>query len=184
MPPPVKCCVAFAKLRAARSESFWHVGAMQDALVTALRAQRSQIREHWEALLRVEPINSPLGHPDSLVHMLDWTLDEIFAGLTNPLARHRIGRTRIGHEAPPACPCGRNPLLSYFSAGEQAMREALVLAQAEAPHLDPIERDVSFEELNLILQQISRREIEAFCGVCQFRRVSMDRTCVPTMAEY
>lgn len=157
---------------------------MQEALVTALRAQRSLIREHWEALLRVEPVTSPLGHPDSLVHMLEWTLDEIFAGLTNPLARHRIGRARVGHEAPPPCPCGRNPLLAYFAAGEQAMREALVLAQSEATALDPIERDVSFEELNLILQQISRREIEAFCGVCQFRRAAMGGACVPMMAEH
>ncbi|MBL9210851.1 MAG: hypothetical protein JNL92_10320 [Opitutaceae bacterium] len=156
---------------------------MQDALVTALRTKRSQIREHWEALLRVEPVSSPLGHPDSLVHMLDWTLDEIFTGLTNPLSRHRIGRTRVGHEAPPVCPCGRNPLLAYFAAGEQAMREALVLAQSGAASLDPIERDVSFEELNLILQQISRREIEAFCGVCQFRRQAAAGACVPMMAE-
>jgi hypothetical protein len=157
---------------------------MQEALVTALRAQRSLIREQWEALLRVEPVTSPLGHPDSLVHMLEWTLDEIFAGLTNPLARHRIGRVRVGHEAPLPCPCGRNPLLAYFAAGEQAMREALVLAQAEASALDPIERDVSFEELNLILQQISRREIEAFCGVCQFRRAAMGGAGVPMMAEH
>lgn len=157
---------------------------MQDALVIALRAQRSHIHDHWEALLRVEPVNSPLGHPDSLVHMLDWTLDEIFAGLTNPLARHRIGKPRAGHEAPPVCPCGRNPLLAYFAAGEQSMREALVLAQAEAKSLDPIERDAAFEELNLILQQISRREIEAFCGVCQFRRAATGGTCVPSMAEH
>jgi len=58
-----------------------------------------------------------------------------------------------------------------------------VLAQSGSASLDPIERDVSFEELNLILQQISRREIEAFCGVCQFRRVSMGGACVPMMAE-
>lgn len=157
---------------------------MQDALVIALRAQRSHIRDHWEALLRVEPVNSPLGHPDSLVHMLDWTLDEIFAGLANPLGRHRIGKARVGHEAPPACPCGRNPLLAYFAAGEQAMREALVLVQSEAQNLDPLERDAAFEELNLILQQISRREIEAFCGVCQFRRSALGGTCVPLMAEH
>ncbi len=149
---------------------------MQEALVDALRAQRPRVRSQWEALLRGEPINSPLGHPDSLVHMLEWTLDEIFAGLANPLARHRIGRTRAGHEGPPHCPCGRNPLLAYFAAGEQAMHEALVLAQAgAAARLDPIERDAAFEELNLILQQIAHREIEAFCGVCQFRRAALEQ---------
>ncbi len=158
---------------------------MQDTLVAALRAQRSQIREHWEALLRVEPVATPLGHPDSLVHMLDWTLDEIFAGLANPLGRHRVGRARIGHESAPPCPCGRNPLLAYFAAGGQAMRQALVLVQAGLAGLDPIERDAAFYELNLILQQISRREIEAFCGVCQFRRggVAAEGLCTVALMD-
>lgn len=142
---------------------------MQETLVSALRAHRPQIRGSWEALLRTEPINSPLGHPDSLVHLIDWTLDEIFTALTNPLARHRGPGARFGSAERPECPCGRNPLLAYFAAGEQAMLEALVLAQAAAFPLDPVERDASFNELNLVLQHISRREIEAFCGVCQFR---------------
>lgn len=158
---------------------------MQDTLVAALRDRRSQLREHWEALLRLEPVATPLGHPDSLVYLLDWTLDEIFAGLANPLGRHRIGRPRLGHEQLPVCPCGRNPLLVYFAAGEQALREALVLVQAQAPALDPIERDVAFDELNLILQQIARREIAAFCGVCQFRREALGAlsACPPVLAE-
>lgn len=50
------------------------------------------------------------------------------------------------------------------------MREALILIQAATPNLDPVERDASLEELNLLLEYISRREIEAFCGVCQHRR--------------
>ena len=60
-------------------------------------------------------------------------------------------------------------MLAYFVAGEQALREALVLAQAATQRLDPLERDVSFNELNLVIQQVARGEIEAFCGVCQFR---------------
>jgi len=142
---------------------------MQESLVSALRARRPQVLGRWEALLRVEPVGSPLGHPDALVHLIAWTLDEIFAGLTNPLARHRASRTRFSADEPAHCPCGRNPLLAYFAAGEQAMREALVLTQAAIATLDPVERDASFSELNLVLQQIARREIEAFCGVCQYR---------------
>ena len=142
---------------------------MQESLVSALRAQRPRVRAHWEALLRVEPVGSPLGHPDALVHLIDWTLDEIFTAIANPLARHRTGHNRLGADEPPHCPCGRNPLLAYFSACEQALQEALVLAQAATENLDPLERDASFQELNMVLQQISRREIEAFCGVCQFR---------------
>jgi hypothetical protein len=151
---------------------------MQETLVTALRARRPQVRTRWEALLRVEPVGSPLGHPDALVHLIDWTLDEIFSGLTNPLG-HRASRTRLHDEEAPHCPCGRNPLLAYFAAGEQAMHEALVLTQAATSGLDPVERDSAFTELNLVLQQIARREIESFCGVCQFRaRVDAAAPCL------
>ena len=112
---------------------------------------------------------TPLANPDALVHLIDWTLDEIFAALSNPLARSRSGGTRFAADERPYCPCGRNPLLAYFAAGEQAMQEALILAQAASAPLDPLQRDASFDELNLVFQHISRREIEAFCGVCQFR---------------
>jgi hypothetical protein len=142
---------------------------MQEALVHALRARRPKIRAHWEALLRAEPVASPLGHPDALIHLLDWTLDEIFVMLANPLAQHCAGGTYYTSNDRSECPCGRNPLLAYFAAGEQAMREALILAQAASTPLDSRDRDASFGDLNLVLQQISRREIRAFCGVCQFR---------------
>jgi hypothetical protein len=143
---------------------------MQELLVNALRARRPKIRAHWEALLRAEPVATPLGHPDALVHLLDWTLDEIFVVLANPLARHLGGGAHFTPDDRTECPCGRNPLLAYFAVGEQAMREAFILAQAASAPLDPLDRDASFDELNLAFQQISRRDIAAFCGVCQFRQ--------------
>ncbi len=140
---------------------------MNAPLVAALHARRPRIRAHWETLLRTEPIRSPLAHPDTLVHLIDWTLDELFSALANPHARERIAGTHGAAAESPHCPCGRNPLLAHFAAGAQAMREALVLAQAAAAPLDPLERDASLEELNLVLRHVSRREIEAFCGVCR-----------------
>ena len=139
---------------------------MQDGLVNALRSQRAQIRARWDDLLHVERAKTPLANPDALVHLLDWTLDEIFRALHHAhRRRNRNGRS----DYHPECPCGRNPLLAYFASGEQALREALVNVQAATPHLDPVERDAALLELNLALQHIARREIEAFCGVCQFR---------------
>jgi hypothetical protein len=143
---------------------------MEDSLVCALRAQRPQVRERWATLLRVEPVGSPLGHPDALVHLIDWSLDEIFSGLTNPLAENTTTPATATPETAAPCTCGRNPLLTYFAAGEQVIREGLVLAQAALPAIDPLERDTSLAELNQVLQRIARREIEAFCGVCQFRQ--------------
>ena len=142
---------------------------MQDSLVRALRAQRPQIRTRWEALLRIERANTPLANPDALVFMLDWTLDEMFTALGGPHARRRIPRAVEGAAGKAHCPCGRNPLLTYFAAGEQALDEALVLAQADLPALDPVVRDAAFAELTLVVREISRREIESFCAVCQYR---------------
>lgn len=156
---------------------------MQELLVTALRARRPAIRSHWESLLRTEPVTTPLGNPDALVHLIEWTMDEIFVALGNPLARSRVGGTRFAQDERAVCPCGRNPLLAYFAAGEQAMREALILAQAAAAPLDPLQRDASLYELDLVFQQISRREIEAFCGVCQFRR-SFTTEVAPSLAAH
>jgi len=149
---------------------------MQESIIGALRDQRPHLLANWESLLRVEPVGSPLGNPDALVHLIDWSLDEIFATLTNPLARHRVVHHRLRLDLPAPCPCGRNPLLAYFTAGEQALHEALILAQATAPELDPLERDAAFAELDMALRHIARREIESFCGVCQFRERHAEAT--------
>jgi hypothetical protein len=142
---------------------------MHETLVRSLRSQIPQIRERWKALLHAEPVATPLAYPDTLVHLLDWTLEEIFHRLTSLSLHRRTGGKLACPHCRPECPCGRNPLLTYFAAGEQAMREALILAQAALPTLDPIERDASMNELNFVFCDIARREIESFCGVCQHR---------------
>ena len=142
---------------------------MQESLAAALRDRRPETRQHWETLLRTEPVATPLGHPDSLVHLIDWSLDEIYSAISHPLTEQHADRHRQKDHGPPDCACGGNPLLRYFAAGRQAMREALVLSQAARPSLDPLERDASFDELNLVLDEISRRELGAFCSVCGWR---------------
>ena len=143
---------------------------MHDTLLESLRSQAPAIRARWEVLLHAEPVATPLGCPDALVHLLDWTMGAIFHELAAPLRRRSHHRRAHAGDGSAECPCGRNPLLTYFVAGEQALREALILAQAAVPHLDPCDRDASLEELNLAFRHIARREIEAFCGVCQHRQ--------------
>src|ERR1043165_8780861 len=99
---------------------------MQEELVHALRARRTETRARWEALLRIERVNTPLANPDALVFMIDWTLDEVFGSLLQPPPRRRGGHVDCA-AIRAACPCGRNPLLAYFAAGEQALEEALIL---------------------------------------------------------
>jgi hypothetical protein len=146
---------------------------MQASLLHELVSRRFSIRARWEALLRAEPVTTPLGLPDALVHLIDTTLEEIFVALENSgkqSAAHRDDLSSAG----PLCPCGRNPYLAYFIAADQAMREALILSQAASSPLDPVQRDASLDEVNQALKQISRHEVEAFCGVCQFRHLALE----------
>lgn len=127
-------------------------------------ARRPDLRQNWERLLRIEKTISPLAHPDALVHLLDTTLDEVFRDLAQRSPRRHASRAQAPH-----CPCGRNPLLAYYAAGRQALREALVSAQAANPGLSGHARDEDLQILNEVFDHIARREIEAFCAVCQFR---------------
>ena len=141
---------------------------MQTGLLAELRAREAEIHGRWAELLRVEPVNTPLAHPDALSHLIDWTLAEIFRELaTGPRRRRNHHAAFTSNRS--LCVCGRNPLLAYFDAAGQALREALIFAQATHAPLDPVERDASLDELNFILNEVARREIEAFCGVCQHR---------------
>jgi hypothetical protein len=155
---------------------------MQSELLVELRAREITIRRRWADLLRVEPVSTPLGNPDALTHLIGWTFDELVGSLEAAANRPDPSRRMLQAEARPTCACGRNPLLMYFAAGEQVMREALVLAQAAMPHLDPIERDAALQELDLAFRQIARREVEVFCGVCQFRQAEAPCAHAPAAA--
>lgn len=135
---------------------------MEREIVQDLRRRRKAIRERWEAFLRLERVASPLANPDTLVFGLDRSLSEIFSALLHPEGVEP-GPGPIGEDE---CACGRQPLRAYYRAGEQAVLEALVLAQAErAPH--PEERDREFAEVKAVVSAIAWRDLEAFARVCQ-----------------
>jgi|SRR6187551_2005088 len=136
---------------------------MDAAIYRALLDHRPTIRSQWEKVLRLDRGSSPLARPATLVYLLDTTLDEIFAILPDWSVRRHPSRM----DAPP-CPCGRNPFLAYFAAGRQAMHEGLVTVQARDAALTKHARDEAFACLDQAFQHLARREIEAFCQVCQF----------------
>lgn len=140
---------------------------MQTDLAQALRARRPQIRARWLELLFVEPVNTPLANPRSLIFMLDETLDAVIAATRRGPPPKRLASAE--------CHCGRNPYLSYFRAGRQALFEALVLFQAEMPSLEPRERDAAVEQLNDALSRVSGEMIDAFGSLCQHR--TLDGGC-------
>lgn len=136
--------------------------SVQSKLQHCLESTRTDIRLAWEGLLRIERVSTPLANPDTLVHLIDSSLDEIFTTmrLWSP-RRHPSAHTSE------KCPCGRNPYLAYFAAGRQAMREALIMAQFQAPELSAAQRDESLLCLDQVFDRIANREISLFCTICQ-----------------
>ncbi len=132
---------------------------MHELLLHALQERRPQICARWEALLRLEPVHTPLAHPDMLVYLFDQTLDEVLTALPKPHGRPVRSR--------PTCESDINPMRAYFPALEQALLEALVLAQCELPALSTEERVGAVTELCTTLRRIARREMATFDEICR-----------------
>jgi len=130
---------------------------MSPAFLRTLRARRATIRSRWEALLRIERVTTPLANPDTLVYLFNQTLDEVFALLAAPGERGPL------LPLPEGCAC--NPFRAYYVAGEQALLEALVLAQAARPG-GAAERAEAVAELKLAVNTIAGRDIDSMNGLC------------------
>ncbi len=150
---------------------------MHHRFLPFLQAQRSRLLERWEKLLRAERVSTPMAHPDSLVFLMEWTLESLFRELNTVGARRRI---------PPAnslsprqiCVCGLNPLLGFFASGEQAIVEILFVSTTGLDALSPMERQASLAELKHALHAVARREIDSFCAVCQNKPRPAEKTAV------
>lgn len=152
---------------------------MHDSILLGLQAMRSDLRERWEALLREAPVTSPLASPDVLVHLMNWTLDEVFKSLTCPpnrrRAKHRhadgtVDKTRLH------CRCGMNPLQTYFICLEQALSETAykVFRLMENPWA--ADREVILAETRLAVSTVATREMNTFCAVCQHGAMQVSKT--------
>lgn len=129
---------------------------MNERCLRALLARRPTLLSQWATRLRAAPVKSPLGHPDTLVHLMDRTLDQIFHELTHPSARKR-------QPGLPAdfCRCGHNPLVNYFATAVLAFQTSLAQCADEMP----VTRD-DVDEVNRTIARIARREIMTFCALC------------------
>jgi hypothetical protein len=151
---------------------------MEKFLLQELRSRRATVRREWITLLRAEPVATPLGHPDTLAHLIDRTLDEVFTELARRRPHAPDAAPTSYEEVRRACACGRNPLLVYFLAGERALLESLVQAQAEQPVRAPERHQADVVELYLALRGTALREVAAFCSVCV--NASSSRTASPS----
>jgi hypothetical protein len=139
---------------------------MHDSFLHALQTQCSTLRQRWETLLRLERLSSPMAQPDALVYLMNWTLDSLFNELKNPRYRRHQPQVPSGGSRQ-ACTCGKNPMLGYFSTGEQAIIEVLFVSNGELSALGPVERSSSLVDLKQAFEAVARREIDSFCAVCQ-----------------
>ena len=159
---------------------FWHDRPMQESIVSSLLGARQNLRTIWEKQLRSEPIRSPMANPDSLIYLMEWTLNELFARLRDEANGPVVPEGLISRDDSIAaiCDCGGNPFLTYFGSARKA-----VLAWAGSTHspisdLSGDEKRRCVQELLSALEVVARREIESFCSVCQYQR--MDK---PLIAE-
>jgi hypothetical protein len=130
---------------------------MNERCLRSLQARRVTLHLQWEERLRAAPFKSPLGHPDTLVHLMDRTLDQIFTELIHPTARRRQPGLPSDF-----CRCGHNPLVTYFSTAVLALQTTLGQCADEVP----VTRD-DVADVKRALTRIARREIMTFCALCQ-----------------
>jgi hypothetical protein len=143
---------------------------MRPSIYLAIRAQRSEIKARWTRLLQIEPPNTALGHPDTLVYLIDGTFDAVLASV---------------HAIPPGelpaskCDCGRNPFLAYFSSARQSLFEALVLAHWHEGALDRAERERDVLVLHYALCQVIGNYAQSFSLICRHCTAVQDRSPLP-----
>jgi hypothetical protein len=167
-----KIRVFFRKRRGGPGRGFGHDPAVNKELLLRMQARRGEMRARWNVLLRTEAAASPLAHPDTLVHMLDWSIGEILAALAGPAGTLQAA-PRSFEEVRALCPCGRNPLMQMFRVGEQAMVEGLVLCQAESGPAPAAEREAAVAEVYAAVRTVAAQEIESICAVCQHRGTAL-----------
>jgi hypothetical protein len=144
---------------------------MEKNLVQILKGRRAAIRRRWEVLLRAAKASDPLANPDALVHLMDWTIDQVLHALRQEPAR-RLKRVPGYSAAQAACHCGHNPLLAYFLAGEQALIEAVAENWKQHSAVPP---ENAVAEVYLAFHGVAGRELGSFCAFCQHR----DAYCEP-----
>jgi hypothetical protein len=142
------------------------IGSMLPAFAEELRARRPWIKDAWERRLRRESVTSPLANPDTLVMMMERTLDELFDAVEKA--------AEAGHECKPratrdktGCLCGLNPLLAYFRTLAATLCSIGTTDGRPFPCSDPAAAARCIDFTIETLREIARRDIASFCAVCQ-----------------
>jgi hypothetical protein len=143
---------------------------MPSALPILLHRHRHRLKSEWNRRLHVQPPSTPLANPDILVHLMDETLSQLESLLRSKPSAHwfdlhdaQLGQLRT------LCPCGLNPLMTYFITGEKTF-QTVFCGHKGAPGLSPNQK----KALGRAWHVLAQREIESLCTPCC-------RICAPTL---
>jgi hypothetical protein len=151
-----KKCRSIAKECKAAGACLWHDATVLAAQLQKFEKLRHTIRAEWSALLQQEPAATALANPDTLVYLMDRSLDQLIAGLRQPDEKWLRRAAGLGRPLRESCRCGLSPLIVYFSTGELALRAAAARRHAE-----------DLPEILLLFHAIAHEEINALCSMCQ-----------------
>ncbi|MFA5057433.1 MAG: hypothetical protein WC485_04925 [Opitutaceae bacterium] len=141
---------------------------MKRRFLQSLAELRPMIKTCWEVLLRSEPPASPLGNPDTLVFMMDRTLDTFFAAVTSPTPRRWLARyPLLCGSLKRTCPCGRNPFLLYYNSGEQALLAITEKSLSATSGLTAGVQEQILSEVKLTFHYLAQHELQNFCDLCR-----------------
>jgi hypothetical protein len=128
-----------------------------------LAACTPAIKAEWSRLLNGEPVLTPLGRPDTLVFLMETTLNQLTAALAGDITADSLRRyPPVVGSVHAYCACGLNPLLKYHGTGELALRVGAGTALGE-----------DLEIVLRVFRTLARQEIEALCSVCRHREAAV-----------
>lgn len=154
---------------------------MHRSFVAELAARRAAIKQAWERKLRHEPVTSPLANPDTLVLLMDRTLEDLGAALS---LRCRAGAGELasanrGLRA--GCLCGLNPLLAYFRVAASVLPAVMSHGADHCPDLSAAEYAGCLQEMQSELHHLAMEEIRSFCAMCQTEIARGGRAVTPAL---
>ena len=99
--------------------------------------------------------------------MIPGNVEEVFEELGKNYRRPPLSLIAARAIPRPRFPCGHNPYVNYFKAGERALWEALVFAQHEVN--SSATRDTELAEFYGVVRKLALRESREFCDACNYR---------------
>lgn len=137
---------------------------MHPSFLAELSHRRPAIKQAWERKLRLEPITSPLANPDTLVLLMDRTLEELIRSLATRCETATSGANRAPRTG---CLCGLNPLLAYFRVAASVLPAQMCSSADHCPELSATEYTACLQEMMAEIHVIAADEIRSFCAMCQ-----------------